>query len=70
MDRDMFAEADSMKKLRDGALQGERYIATNRFKVRDGQGPKVCDVQSTEASYQQHTRTNCAHTYLFMRIYI
>ena len=40
MDKDMFAEADVGKKLREGALQGERYIATNRFKVRDGQGAK------------------------------
>lgn len=40
MDRDMFAEADGSKSLAEGSLSGQRYIATNRFKVRDGQGAK------------------------------
>ena len=40
MDRDMFAEADGSKTLAEGSLTGQRYIATNRFKVRDGKGPK------------------------------
>ena len=40
MEKDMFAEASVERKLQAGQLPRERYIASNRFKCRDGKGPK------------------------------
>ena len=40
MEADMFAEASIGVKLQAGQLQRERYIASNRFKCREGKGPK------------------------------
>ena len=39
MEKDMFAESNVGLKLQSGQLQRERYIATNRFKCREGKGP-------------------------------
>jgi len=39
MEKDMFAESNVGLKLQSGQLQRERYIASNRFKCREGKGP-------------------------------
>jgi heme-degrading monooxygenase HmoA len=36
----MFAESDTVVELDEGQLTRQRYIASNRFQVRDGKGPK------------------------------